>query len=62
MAPEHAQQTGPAQDGRAGVEAEWEQTPDFHKAWLDKSRDVIARAEWRRRKLTKRVRVSHSRP
>ena len=39
------------------MEAEWEQTPDFHKAWLDKSRDVIARAEWRRRKLTKRVRA-----
>ena len=41
--------------GRAGVEAEWERTPDFHLLWKNKSRDMLARAEWRRRKLTKRV-------
>ena len=32
------------------------QTPEFHEAWKLKARDVMARAEWRRRKLTKRVR------
>ena len=43
------------EDGRAGVEAEWERTADFHLLWKNKSRDMLARAEWRRRKLTKRV-------
>lgn len=32
------------------------QTEEFHEAWKLKARDVMARAEWRRRKLTKRVR------
>lgn len=41
--------------GRAGVEAEWESTSEFHNQWRTKSRDMLARAEWRRRKLTKRV-------
>ena len=33
----------------------WETTDAFHEAWKLKSRDMLARAEWRRRKLTKRV-------
>ncbi len=43
------------ESGRAGVEAEWESTSEFHNRWRTKSRDMLARAEWRRRKLTKRV-------
>lgn len=46
-----------AQEGREGVEAEWERSDAFHEAWKLKARDMLARAEWRRRKLTKRVRA-----
>jgi hypothetical protein len=41
-------------EGREGVEAAWEETEDFHAKWKIKSRDVLARAEFRRRKLNKR--------
>ena len=41
-------------DGRDGVEREWEEKEDFHEKWKTKSRDVLARAEFRRRKLGKR--------
>ena len=41
--------------GKAGVRAGWEQTPEFHEAWKMKARDVLAKSEWRRRKMTKRV-------
>ena len=41
--------------GGAGVAAAYEATPEFHDAWKAKARDVLAKAEWRRRKLTKRV-------
>ena len=37
------------------MEAEWEKTDEFHSAWKAKSREMLARAEFRRRKLTKRV-------
>ena len=47
-----------AQDGREGVEAEWEKTDEFHDLWKAKARDMLARAEWRRRKLTKRVHIT----
>jgi hypothetical protein len=47
---------GAAQEGREGVEAEWERSDAYHEAWKLKARDMLARAEWRRRKLTKRVR------
>ena len=40
--------------GLAGVEEDWEGTDDFHTKWRLKSRDVLAKAEFRRRKLTKR--------
>lgn len=43
------------EQGRAGVEADWEQTDDFHNKWKVKSRDLLAKSEWRRRKLTKRL-------
>ena len=47
------------QKGREGVELEYEQTPEFHEAWKLKSRDMIAQAEWRRRKLGKRASLVH---
>lgn len=37
------------------MEADYESTPEFHDAWKLKARDVLARTEWRRRKLNKRV-------
>ncbi|KAI8474742.1 MAG: hypothetical protein J3K34DRAFT_406466 [Monoraphidium minutum] len=41
--------------GREGVEEEWEQTNAFHERWKLKTRDVMAKGEWRKRKLTKRL-------
>lgn len=41
-------------EGRQGVEAAWEETEDFHEKWRLKAQDVLARSEFRRRKLTKR--------
>eukprot|EP00887_Chlorella_sp_A99_P002561 scaffold6.g2561.t1 len=43
------------EEGRAGVEAAYLQSTEFHEAWKLKSRDVMARSEWRRRKMTKRI-------
>ncbi|KAK9846337.1 hypothetical protein WJX81_001857 [Elliptochloris bilobata] len=48
-------------EGREGVEAEWERTDGFHEAWKLKARDMLARAEWRRRKLTKRLKEEEER-
>jgi DnaJ family protein C protein 8 len=42
-------------DGREGVVAAYESTPEFHEAWKAKARDVLAKTEWRRRKMSKRV-------
>ncbi|GFR40029.1 hypothetical protein Agub_g565 [Astrephomene gubernaculifera] len=43
------------EEGREGIEAEWEKTDEFHERWKMKARDVLARSEWRKRKLNKRV-------
>lgn len=43
------------EDGRTGVEAAYQQTDEFHERWKMKARDVMARTEWRKRKLTKRI-------
>jgi DnaJ family protein C protein 8 len=45
------------EEGRAGVEAAYQKTDEFHERWKMKARDVMARTEWRKRKLTKRVRT-----
>ena len=42
-------------EGKDGVEAEWERSDDFQEAWMVKSRDMLARAEFRRRKLVQRL-------
>ncbi|CAD7703164.1 unnamed protein product [Ostreobium quekettii] len=43
------------EEGRAGVEAVYEATDEFHEKWKAKARDVLARTEWRRRNLAKRI-------
>jgi hypothetical protein len=43
--------------GSQGVDAEFETTDAFHDAWKSKARDLLARAEFRRNKLTKRLKV-----
>lgn len=45
-------------EGRDGVEAEYEAGEAFHDAWMLKSRDMLARAEFRRRKLVQRLQAS----
>jgi hypothetical protein len=37
------------------VEAKYVQSPEYHEAWKVQARDVLARAEFRKRKLTQRV-------
>lgn len=43
------------EEGKQGVVAQFEQTAEFHEQWKLKARDVLARSEWRRRKLTQRI-------
>ncbi|GLI71078.1 hypothetical protein VaNZ11_015996 [Volvox africanus] len=43
------------EEGRDGIEAEWEKTDEFHERWKMKARDVLARSEWRKRKLGNRL-------
>lgn len=43
------------QKGKEGVREQYEQTDDFHEKWKIKARDMLAKSEWRRRKLVKRV-------
>ncbi|GBF96662.1 hypothetical protein Rsub_09295 [Raphidocelis subcapitata] len=47
--------------GREGVEEEWERTDAFHERWKLKARDMLARGEWRKRKLTKRLKEEEER-
>lgn len=47
--------------GKEGVEAAWESTEEFHNAWKIKARDFLARAEWRRRKMAKRIKEEEER-
>jgi hypothetical protein len=48
--------------GQEGVEAAWEATPAFHEAWKAKARDMLARAEFRRQKLSVRLKVAFYSP
>ncbi len=45
------------ESGKQGVEAQYEASDEFQEKWKIKARDLLARAEWRKRKITKRVRV-----
>lgn len=49
---------GRPQNGRKGVEAEWEQTEAFLERWKLKARELLAKMEFRKRKTAKRVRGS----
>eukprot|EP00775_Hariotina_reticulata_P002209 gene2209-2524_t len=41
--------------GKEGVQEQYEQTDDFHERWKLKARDMMAKSEWRRRRLAKRL-------
>ncbi|GAB4816579.1 hypothetical protein N2152v2_003625 [Parachlorella kessleri] len=43
------------EEGKQGVAAEYEASDEFAEKWKVKARDLLARTEWRRRKLTKRI-------
>jgi DnaJ homolog subfamily C member 8 len=47
--------------GREAVHAAREQTDEFHEAWKLKAREFLAKAEWRRRKLGKRMKEEEER-
>ncbi|GMH40168.1 hypothetical protein BSKO_08072 [Bryopsis sp. KO-2023] len=49
------------EEGRAGVEAEYEKSEDFHVKWMAKAREILAKTEWRKRKLAKRLREEEDR-
>lgn len=44
-------------EGEVGVAKKWEGEPEFHAAWKAKSRDLLAKAAFRRQKLTLRLKV-----
>jgi DnaJ family protein C protein 8 len=41
--------------GKAGVEEAFLASDDFHQKWRTAARDVLAKSEWKRRQMTKRV-------
>lgn len=45
------------EDGREGVEAAWEASPEFHHLWKLQARDTLAKVAFRKRKLIQRVRT-----
>ncbi|KAF5834414.1 molecular chaperone [Dunaliella salina] len=47
--------------GREGVEAEWEKSDEFREKWKLKARELLANMEWRKRKVTKRLKDETSR-
>eukprot|EP00889_Picochlorum_renovo_P001420 jgi/Picre1/28450/NNA_003854.t1 len=51
-----ASQLAVAVDGLEAVVQKWLATDEFHDAWKMKARDVLAKTEWRRRKMEKDLR------
>eukprot|EP00210_Caulerpa_lentillifera_P008704 g8303.t1 len=49
------------EDGRAGVEKEYEQTDEFHYQWKSKARDVLGRTAFRKQRLESRIRAEETR-
>ena len=47
--------------GAAGVQAAWERSEQFHERWRALSRDLLARNEFKRRKLTLRLKETEER-
>lgn len=50
-----------AEEGKRGIQGAWERSEEFHEAWKAKGRDILAKAEWRRRKMTKRLKEEEER-
>lgn len=50
-----ASQLAAALHGMNSVMDTWLQTDEFHEEWKAKSREVLAKTEWRKRKLTQRL-------
>mmetsp|Transcript_14765 Transcript_14765/g.44609 ORF Transcript_14765/g.44609 Transcript_14765/m.44609 type:complete len:380 (-) Transcript_14765:1142-2281(-) len=48
-------------EGEVGVAKKWEGEPEFHAAWKAKSRDLLAKAAFRRQKLTLRLKEEEAR-
>mmetsp|Transcript_20865 Transcript_20865/g.34912 ORF Transcript_20865/g.34912 Transcript_20865/m.34912 type:complete len:310 (-) Transcript_20865:103-1032(-) len=44
-----------------GVLPDYELTPDFHARWKQKSREILTEIEWRRRKMTLRIKDEEGR-
>lgn len=49
------------EEGTKGVLADWEASDEFHQLWKVKARDVLAKSEWRKRKMTKRLKSEEER-
>lgn len=47
--------------GAAAAQAAWEASDAFHAAWRDAARELLARAEFKRRKLTLRLKETEAR-
>ncbi|KAJ9520567.1 hypothetical protein QJQ45_007427 [Haematococcus lacustris] len=47
--------------GKEGVQAAWEKTDEFHERWRLKGRELLASAEWRKRRLGKRMKEETAR-
>lgn len=50
-----ASQLAAALHGIDSVIEKWAQTDEFHEAWKAKAREVLAKTEWRKRKLAQRI-------
>ena len=50
------------QDGMKGVEQQYRSSEEYHEAWKMKARDLLAKSEFRKRKITMRVSVAAAGP
>lgn len=48
-------------DGAAGVEQDWESSEEFHDRWKAQARDYLAKAEFRKRQLNRRIKEEEDR-
>merc|ERR1712146_361918 len=48
-------------NGREGVETKWRESEEFHKKWIIKSRELLARAKFRNQTLSERISVEEKR-
>lgn len=50
-----ASQVAVALHGMDSVLGTWMESEEFHEAWKRKARDILAKTEWKKRKMTKRI-------